>query len=219
MGIKVLAVGAAAAVLLAPGAAVLGVATLISPAAAGSGSCMWDGQATESLGVSGPVPDEPQRDKHQRRDRHPQPAAAHPRRDDHRHRREREHPGPRPDDRDHDRPDRVVAACPVEHRRLPRLRQHPERRRRQRPRLRRPLPATPRRGMGQRREPDGPRLVIPSLLRRSHRPEPRLAAWPARHRRLGIDGSRRRGPGRPGLGLSRPLRRQPADRGEGPHRR
>jgi len=57
MGIKVLAVGATAAVLLAPGAAVLGVATLISPAAAGSGSCMWDGQATESLGVSGPVPD------------------------------------------------------------------------------------------------------------------------------------------------------------------
>lgn len=56
MGIKVLAVCAAAAVLLAPGAAVLGVATLISPAAAGSGSCMWDGQATESLGVSGPVP-------------------------------------------------------------------------------------------------------------------------------------------------------------------
>lgn len=57
MGIKVLAVGAAAAVLLAPGAAVLGVATLISPAAAGTGSCMWGGQATESLGVSGPVPD------------------------------------------------------------------------------------------------------------------------------------------------------------------
>jgi len=56
MGIKLLAVGAAAAVLLAPGAAVLGVATLISPAAAGSGSCMWDGQATESLGVTGPVP-------------------------------------------------------------------------------------------------------------------------------------------------------------------
>ena len=57
MGIKVLAVGAAAAVLLAPGAAVLGVATLISPAAAGSGSCMWDSQATESLGVTGPVPE------------------------------------------------------------------------------------------------------------------------------------------------------------------
>ena len=31
-----------------------------------------------------------------------------------------------------------------------------------------------------------------------------------------VDGSRRRGPGRPGLGLSRPVRRQPADRGEGP---
>ena len=56
MGIKLLAVGAAAAVLLAPGAAILGVATLISPAAAGSGSCMWDGHAAESLGVSGPVP-------------------------------------------------------------------------------------------------------------------------------------------------------------------
>ena len=56
MGLKILAVGAAAAVLLAPGAAVLGVATLVSPAAAGSGSCMWDGQATASLGVAGPVP-------------------------------------------------------------------------------------------------------------------------------------------------------------------
>ena len=56
MGLKVIAVGAAAAVLLAPGAAVLGVATLVSPAAAGSGSCMWDGQATGSLGVAGPVP-------------------------------------------------------------------------------------------------------------------------------------------------------------------
>lgn len=57
MGMKVLAVGAAAAVLLAPGAAVLGVATLVSPAAAGSGSCMWDGQATSSLGVAGPIPE------------------------------------------------------------------------------------------------------------------------------------------------------------------
>ena len=36
MGMKVLAAGATAAVLLAPGAAVLGVATLVSPAAAGS---------------------------------------------------------------------------------------------------------------------------------------------------------------------------------------
>lgn len=57
MGIKVLAVGAAAAVLLAPGPVLLGVATLISPAAAGSGSCMWDGTATESLGVTGPIPE------------------------------------------------------------------------------------------------------------------------------------------------------------------
>ena len=56
MGIKVLAIGAAAAVLLAPGAAVLGIATLFSPAAAGSGSCMWDDHPTGSLGVSGPVP-------------------------------------------------------------------------------------------------------------------------------------------------------------------
>ena len=185
MGIKVLAVGAAAAVLLAPGAAVLGVATLISPAAAGSGSCMWDGQATESLGVSGPVPDslsatntngETVTLNQQQLTRAATIIATG----------ESENiPARGQTDRDHDRPDRVVAACPVEHRRLPRLRQHPERRRRQRPRLRRPLPATPRRGMGQRREPDGPRLVIPSLLRRSQRPEPRLAARPARHRRLG----------------------------------
>lgn len=57
MGMKVLAAGAAAAALLAPGAGVLGVATLMSPAAAGSGSCMWDGQSTSSLGVAGPVPE------------------------------------------------------------------------------------------------------------------------------------------------------------------
>lgn len=57
MGMKVLAAGTAAAVLLAPGAAVLGVATLVSPAAAGSGSCIWDGQATSSLGVAGPIPE------------------------------------------------------------------------------------------------------------------------------------------------------------------
>jgi hypothetical protein len=56
MGMKVLAAGIVATVLLAPGAAVLGVATLVSPAAAGSGSCMWDGQATSSLGVAGPIP-------------------------------------------------------------------------------------------------------------------------------------------------------------------
>lgn len=53
---KVFVAGAAATLLLVPGAAVLGVATLISPAAAGSGSCMWDGQATGSLGVTGQVP-------------------------------------------------------------------------------------------------------------------------------------------------------------------
>ena len=86
MGMKVLAVGAAAAVLLAPGAAVLGVATLVSPAAAGSGSCMWDGQATASLGVAGPVPTSLTATNTQRRDRHPQQAAAHPRRGDHRRR-------------------------------------------------------------------------------------------------------------------------------------
>jgi hypothetical protein len=56
MGLKIIAVGAAAAVLLAPGAAVLGVATLVSPAAAGSSSCMWEDQATGSLDVAGPVP-------------------------------------------------------------------------------------------------------------------------------------------------------------------
>ena len=56
MGMKTFAVGAAAAVLLAPVAAVVGTATLFSPAAAGSASCMWDDQAAGSLGVAGPVP-------------------------------------------------------------------------------------------------------------------------------------------------------------------
>lgn len=56
MGMKTFAVGAAAAALLAPGAAVVGIATLFSPAAAGSASCLWDDQATGSLGVAGPVP-------------------------------------------------------------------------------------------------------------------------------------------------------------------
>lgn len=55
MGLRILAVGTAAAVLLAPGAAVMGVATLVSPAAAGSGSCLWDEQATGSVGIDGPV--------------------------------------------------------------------------------------------------------------------------------------------------------------------
>jgi hypothetical protein len=56
VGMRVLAVGAAAALLLAPGAAVLGVATLVSPAAAGSDSCMWDARTTASVGIAGPVP-------------------------------------------------------------------------------------------------------------------------------------------------------------------
>src|SRR4051794_26256609 len=56
MGMKVLVAGAATTILFAPGAAVLGLATLVSPAAAGTGSCMWEGQSTASLGVAGPVP-------------------------------------------------------------------------------------------------------------------------------------------------------------------
>lgn len=56
MGMRILAVGVATAVLLAPGAAVVGVATLVSPAAAGSGSCLIDATATGSLGVTGDVP-------------------------------------------------------------------------------------------------------------------------------------------------------------------
>ena len=50
------AVGAVATVLLAPGCVLIGIATLFSPAAAGSSSCLWDAQATDSLGVSRPVP-------------------------------------------------------------------------------------------------------------------------------------------------------------------
>lgn len=56
MGMKSIAVGAAATVLFAPGAAVLGVATLISPAAAGSSGCLWEDQATGSMGMVGTVP-------------------------------------------------------------------------------------------------------------------------------------------------------------------
>ncbi len=55
MGIKLVA-AAGVIVLLAPGAAVVGVATLISPATAGSATCMWDDQGAGSLGVDGPVP-------------------------------------------------------------------------------------------------------------------------------------------------------------------
>lgn len=55
MGMKAFAIGAAAAILLAPGAAVVGIATMLSPAAAGSASCLWD-PAVASLGVTGLVP-------------------------------------------------------------------------------------------------------------------------------------------------------------------
>lgn len=55
MGMKTLAIGAAATVLLGPGAAVVGIATMFSPPASGSASCMWD-QAVGSLGVAGPAP-------------------------------------------------------------------------------------------------------------------------------------------------------------------
>jgi hypothetical protein len=55
MGIKA-AVAAAAALLCAPGAATIGLATLISPVAAGTGSCLWDTGANESLEMSGPMP-------------------------------------------------------------------------------------------------------------------------------------------------------------------
>lgn len=55
MGIKLLAAGTAI-VLLAPGAAAVGVATLISPAVAGSGTCLWDDQGASGLTVNGPVP-------------------------------------------------------------------------------------------------------------------------------------------------------------------
>lgn len=54
---KVFVASAAAAVLLAPGAAVLGVATLFSPPAAGSGGCLWNNAAAGSVGVSGQVPE------------------------------------------------------------------------------------------------------------------------------------------------------------------
>lgn len=56
MGIRILVVGVATATLLAPGVAVIGVATLVSPAAAGSGSCLIDATASGSLGVTGDVP-------------------------------------------------------------------------------------------------------------------------------------------------------------------
>ena len=56
MGMRTFAIGAAAAVLVAPGAAAVGIATLFSPVAAGSSSCMWDDTSAGSVDVSGPVP-------------------------------------------------------------------------------------------------------------------------------------------------------------------
>lgn len=56
MGMRILVVGVATGTLLAPGVAVIGVATLVSPAAAGFRSCLIDAAATGSLGVTGDVP-------------------------------------------------------------------------------------------------------------------------------------------------------------------
>lgn len=56
MGMRAFAIGAAAAVLLAPGTAVVGIATLFSPAAAGSSSCIWTDASAASIDASGPVP-------------------------------------------------------------------------------------------------------------------------------------------------------------------
>ncbi len=120
MGMKIFAVGAAAAVLLAPGAAVARGRDPDQPRRRRLGQLPVGRPGDRQPRRRGPGPGEPQRDQHQRRDRHPQPAATHPSRGDHRRRQEREHPGPRPADRDHDRADRIVAAGPVEHRRLPR---------------------------------------------------------------------------------------------------
>ncbi|KQW42626.1 hypothetical protein ASC77_23465 [Nocardioides sp. Root1257] len=52
---KVIACAALLA-LVAPGAAVLGVATLVVPTAAGSTGCLWDAEATDSVEVAGDIP-------------------------------------------------------------------------------------------------------------------------------------------------------------------
>jgi cell wall-associated NlpC family hydrolase len=56
MGMRTFAIAAAAAALVAPGAAVVGMATLVSPAAAGSSNCLWLDASAGSVDVSGPVP-------------------------------------------------------------------------------------------------------------------------------------------------------------------
>ena len=55
-----------------------GIATLFSPAAAGSSSCLWDDTSAGSARRLGPGPGRPERGQHQRRDRHPQPEATPP---------------------------------------------------------------------------------------------------------------------------------------------
>lgn len=59
MAMKALGIGAAATILVLSGGALLGVATLISPSAAGSAGCLWEpgGTPTGALAVSGQVPD------------------------------------------------------------------------------------------------------------------------------------------------------------------
>lgn len=57
MGVKAIGI-TAAAVLVAPGAALIGIATLIAPSAAGSAGCLFDHDSTAigALSVSGAVP-------------------------------------------------------------------------------------------------------------------------------------------------------------------
>lgn len=59
MAMKALGVGVAAAILVLPGGALLGVATLTSPSAAGSAECLMEhgGTPTGAIAVSGQVPD------------------------------------------------------------------------------------------------------------------------------------------------------------------
>ena len=58
MGLTAVGIGAAAGILLLPCAALLGVATLTSPSAAGSAGCLWEGgsSAAGALSVAGPIP-------------------------------------------------------------------------------------------------------------------------------------------------------------------
>ena len=212
---KAFVAGAAAVVLLAPGAAVLGVATLISPATAGSSSCLWDDPATGSLSVSGPVPPsltavnghgETVTLSQQQLTRAATIIAV---------------------GTSESVPARgqlialMTALTESSLKVLSNTSAYPESGQLPHdgngggPRLARPLPAATRRRVGKREEPDGPSLVLPRLLRRTQRAEPRLAPRPPRHRWLAHDGPRRCRAGRAGLRLSRSVRRQPAHRREG----